>query len=58
MTTYTLDISIDSTGLEQIRGETISIAKTVTASMVGGNLATAWISFEPAQHITVTWTED
>lgn len=58
MTSYTLDISIDSTGLEQIRGETISIAKTVTASMVGGNLATAWISFEPAQHITVTWTED
>ncbi|MEP3430172.1 MAG: hypothetical protein ABJN98_15910 [Roseibium sp.] len=58
MTKYTLDIKIDSAGLKQIQGETISIAKTVTTALVGGNLATAWISFDPAQHITVTWTED
>ena len=58
MTTYSLDISIDSTGLKQIQGQNISIAKTVTTSLVSGNLATAWISFEPAQNITVTWEED
>ncbi len=58
MTTYTLDFEIDDKGLNNIDGMMISLAKTVTTAMVSGNLATSWISFLPAQNISVTWEEE
>ena len=58
MTTYTLNFTMDDTGLVNIDGMRVTLAKRVTSSLVNGNAATAWISFLPCETVQVSWQED
>lgn len=57
MTIYTLNFTIDTAGVEAINGagQSITIAKSVAG---GGTTPVAWLAFEAAQTIQVTWEEN
>jgi hypothetical protein len=57
---YTLNISIDDTGLQQIynNGQYVTIVKSAITNPVGtGNLSIAWLTWSPFESNSVTWQE-
>jgi len=57
MTSYTLTLDFDNAGLDVLHSsnEHVTIIKAVGSN--SGGASTVWISFKPAEHNVVTWTE-
>lgn len=59
-TAYQLNINIDQTGVSNINSSSqfVTIVKSVTSSLVGGNLPVAWLTFSPLETNVVSWVEN
>jgi len=57
---YQLNINIDSASVSAVNkvDQQVTIVKSVTPSLSGGNLPVAWLTFTPLMFNTVTWVEN
>ena len=57
---YQLQIEIDQAGVQNINstGQSVTIVKSITSSLSGGNLPVAWLTFSPLESNIVTWQEN